>query len=151
MVKVLVVDDEPSIASLLADIIEEQGYEVTIAFDGRQGYELAKTGAYNLVITDVMMPYVRGNELCARLKEQAATQTTPIILMSAVAHMAHLGRGCSADAFILKPFDISVITQIVEQYLKPTKDKPQTLALPAPEVNSIVHYRTNQQRNYSEN
>lgn len=132
MIKVLVVDDEPTIATLLADIIEDHGYEVTIAFDGRQGYELAKSGAFQLVITDIMMPHVSGNELCARLKHESRTQGTQVVLMSAVAHLAHLGRNCQADAFILKPFDISVISQIVERFLDTPDTSHHTIQIPNP-------------------
>ncbi len=124
MKKVLVIDDEPTIATLLADIIEEYGYEVTIAFDGRQGYELAKNGVYDLIISDIMMPFVSGNELCAKLKQQSKTQNTQVVLMSAVAHMAQLGTNCRADAFILKPFDIGVITRLIEQFLERPEAQP---------------------------
>lgn len=139
MVKVLVVDDEPTIATLLADIIEEQGYEVTIAFDGRQGYELAKNGAFGLVITDIMMPHVSGNELCLRLKQNLPSHRTQVVLMSAVAHLAHLGKNCQADAFILKPFDISVISEIVERFLEIADSSSQTIHIPNPHHPSPNH------------
>jgi len=148
MTKVLVVDDEPTIATLLADIIEDHGYEVTIAFDGRQGYELAKSGKFKLVITDIMMPHVSGKELCSQLKHEPAAQDTQVVLMSAVAHLAHLGNNCEADAFILKPFDISVITQIIERFLT----VPDTIhhTFPAPGLNNHS-YTTHNENNFRGN
>lgn len=139
MIKVLVIDDEPTIAMLLADIIEDHGYEVTIALDGRQGYALAKNGKYQVVISDIMMPYVDGQELCARLKHEPSTQGIQVILMSAVAHMAQIDTNCLADAFILKPFDISVITQIIERFLS-TPEMGQSHSLPLPGQSERVYF-----------
>ena len=130
MLKVLVVDDEPTIATLLAEIVEEFGYEVTVAFDGRQGYELAKGGKFSLMISDMMMPYLKGNELCLRLKQEPLAQKTCIVLMSAVPQMIQLSQSCQADAFILKPFDISAIHQILERFLSKPDNNPHSLSRP---------------------
>jgi DNA-binding response OmpR family regulator len=138
MIKVLVVDDEPTIATLLADIIEDYGYEVTIAFDGRQGYELAKSGVFRLVISDIMMPHVSGQELCSRIKSEPKASHTQVVLMSAVSHLAHLGSSCAADAFILKPFDISVITQIIERFLVTPNITPPSITLPT--IENRIYY-----------
>jgi CheY-like chemotaxis protein len=137
MIKILVVDDEPTIATLLTEIMGEYGYEVTIAFDGRQGYELAKGGRFDLVITDVMMPYVSGHELCSRLKQGSQSQNTKVVMMSAVPRMAYLDRNCQADAFIHKPFDISMIIQILERFLPDPNSN-----LPIPQIENQIHYLT---------
>lgn len=115
MHKVLVIEDEPSIAMLLANIIEDYGYEVTVAFDGRQGYELARTGAYSLIITDNMLPYMSGREICGRLRNESPTKHTIIVLMSAVTQVAE--SQAEANAFLSKPFDITAIDQLVQNYL----------------------------------
>lgn len=115
MYKVLVIEDEPSIAELLASIIEEYGYEVTIAFDGRKGFELARTGKYKLVITDNMLPYMTGRELITRLKSEPSARGTIVVLMSAVNHLANANAGVAA--FLAKPFDISAVDQLVQRFL----------------------------------
>ncbi len=122
MQKVLVADDEPSIADLLAEVISEKGIEVTIARDGRQAFELAKTGNFDLVVSDVMMPYLDGRELCFNLKENPQTKEIPVILMSAVPTLAKSEKGQLADAFILKPFDIFSVSNLVETLLTGQKN-----------------------------
>lgn len=115
MDKVLVIEDEPSIAMLLANIIEEYGYEVITAFDGKRGFELARTGQFKLVITDNMLPYMTGHEICARLHHEPQACGTVVILMSAVTNLAETST--EAEAFLSKPFDISTVDQLVQRFL----------------------------------
>ncbi len=122
MDKVLVIEDEPSIAMLLASIIEEYGYEVTTAFDGKRGFELARTGQYKLVITDNMLPYITGREICARLRHEPMARGVIVILMSAVTNLAETR--AEAAAFLPKPFDISTVDQLLQRFLvEPASDR----------------------------
>lgn len=123
MDKVLVIEDEPSIAMLLASIIEEYGYEVTTAFDGKRGFELARTGQFKLVITDNMLPYMTGREICARLRHEPMARGTIVILMSAVTNLAETRM--EAEAFLPKPFDISAVDQLVQRFLVEPDPKRQ--------------------------
>jgi CheY-like chemotaxis protein len=116
---VLVVEDEPNIAALVADIVQDHGYNVTITFDGRQGYELATRGDYALIITDVMLPYLTGYELCRKLKELPEQRHVRIVLMSAAEQLAGRMESSMADDFLVKPFNISDIDLLVERYLRP--------------------------------
>ncbi len=118
MQKVLIIDDEPAIAAVLSEVIESNEVEVTIALDGRQGYELAKSGNFELVISDIMMPYLNGQDLCVKLKQNPLTQKTGVFLMSAVSNLAKEEKSALADAFILKPFDIFSVSYMVASFLK---------------------------------
>ena len=118
MAKVLVIDDEPSIAALVAEIVETYGHEVTIAYNGRQGLELLKSGVFQMVISDIMMPYLNGHDLLDIIRADPKLFDICFILMSAVSHMAHLDHKVEADAFIVKPFDITVIDTLVDTFLK---------------------------------
>ncbi len=150
MAKVLVIDDEASIAILVAEIIESYGHEVTIAHNGRQGLELIKTGIFKMVISDIMMPYHNGNDLLKVVRSEGRLANTCFVLMSAVAHLAHLDSEPKADAFVVKPFDISVIDKLVQNFLgAPASSaelgRARTITMPRPNQNQP------QRLNYADN
>ena len=117
MAKVLVIDDEPSIATLVAEIIEGYGHEVITASDGRQGLELIKANRFGMVISDIMMPHLSGRELLRVVRADPKLRDIHFVLMSAVENLANLDHKVAADAFIVKPFDISVIDRLVTAFL----------------------------------
>ena len=78
--RILLVDDEQSIQELLSFPLRQDGYEVVQASDGREGLELFRESAFDLVVLDVMMPRMDGFELCQRLR---ARSTVPIIMLTA--------------------------------------------------------------------
>jgi CheY-like chemotaxis protein len=126
MAKVLVIDDEPSIASLVSEIIESYGHEVCLAFNGQQGLDLIKQQYFNLIISDIMMPHLTGRELLNFVRSQPALARTRFILMSAVAHLSRLESKYQPDAFLVKPFDITQIDELVETYLPEPENKERT-------------------------
>ncbi len=117
MAKVLVIDDEPSIASLVSEIIESYGHDVSLAFNGQQGLDLIKQRYFDLIISDIMMPHLTGRELLEFVRSQPALARTRFILMSAVAHLSRLMTNAQPDAFLIKPFDITQIDELVEKFL----------------------------------
>ena len=108
---ILIVEDSPTQAQRLRHILEEQGYSVTHAANGRQALEAAQQSRPALVISDVVMPEMDGYELCRRLKADASLGKVPVILVTTLSDPGDVIRGleCLADNFILKPYD--------EQYL----------------------------------
>src|SRR6185503_1981397 len=80
--RVLIVDDDPRISSLLAEIVEGAGYEVVCAADGGAAWPLVESFAPDVVISDVLMPVLNGLELCRRIKSDARTADVPVILIS---------------------------------------------------------------------
>ena len=78
--KVLIVEDEESIAELEKDYLELSGFEVTVAKDGESGLNLALSQNFNMIILDLMLPGVDGFEICRQVREQ---KNTPIIIVSA--------------------------------------------------------------------
>ncbi len=117
MAKVLVIDDEPSIGALVAEIVESYGHEVTVAYNGRQGLELIKSGVFKMIISDIMMPYINGRDLLDFVRADKRLAKTCFVLMSAVSHLVHLEHKVAADAFIVKPFDINVIDKLITTFL----------------------------------
>ncbi len=118
MATILVVDDEKPVREFLAAALEQGGHRVLQAPDGRHALSmLADVGQLrpDLVISDVMMPVIGGIELCAYLKDDPATNSIPIVLMSATARQASAD-GC-ADGYISKPFDLGTLDALVRRML----------------------------------
>lgn len=102
--QILLVEDEPSVASMLNKGLGEEGYQVTVAPDGKLGLQLATDNPYNLIILDVMLPGMNGLELCRELRRQNIQ--TPILMLTALATTDNLvtGLDAGADDYITKPF-----------------------------------------------
>ncbi|MEM7479804.1 MAG: response regulator transcription factor [Acidobacteriota bacterium] len=105
--RVLVIEDEPEIARLAEMHLVDLGCEVTVAPDGLRGLREATTGAYHLVILDLMLPGVDGLEICRRLRADGAAYT-PILMLTARSGEVDrvLGLEMGADDYLTKPFSI---------------------------------------------
>ena len=106
-VDILIAEDSPTQAQRLQRILEQQGYQVTHAADGRQALEAAQHHKPTLIISDVVMPVMDGYELCRRVKSDVNLADTPVILVTTLSDPQDVIRGleCGADNFILKPYD----------------------------------------------
>ncbi|MFN4316202.1 MAG: response regulator transcription factor [Chitinophagaceae bacterium] len=102
--QILLVEDEPSVASMLNKGLGEEGYQVTVAPDGRLGLQLATDNPYSLIILDVMLPGINGLELCREIRKQNIK--TPILMLTALATTDNVvtGLDAGADDYITKPF-----------------------------------------------
>lgn len=104
MKKVLIVDDEESILTLLAFNLEKAGYEVQTAMDGLIGYQLALENQYDFIILDLMMPSMDGMEVCKKLRQEKIE--TPIMILTAKDDELEkiIGLELGADDYMTKPF-----------------------------------------------
>jgi two-component system copper resistance phosphate regulon response regulator CusR len=66
--KLLIVEDEPKVVDFLKKGLEEQGYEIDVAYDGQMGEKLALRNTYDVIIIDVVLPFINGYELCRRIR-----------------------------------------------------------------------------------
>lgn len=82
---ILLVDDDPDFVEAVRVIVENGGYEVEVAYDGKEGLEAVAARKPDLIVLDVMMPVMNGHEACAKLKGDKETEDIPIILLTAVA------------------------------------------------------------------
>ena len=116
MSKILIVEDEESIAELEKDYLELSGFEVEIANDGSEGLERALNEEFNLIILDLMLPGVDGFEICRKVREE---KNTPIIMVSAKKEDINKirGLGLGADDYITKPFSPSEMVARVKAHL----------------------------------
>ena len=121
MAKVLVIEDEPSVAIALRDSLESEDHQVSLATDGSEGFRLAsRTGADapDLILLDLMLPKMNGLEICQRLR--AVGIETPMIMLTArgAASDAAFGLKLGADDYIPKPFDVGELLARVAAVLR---------------------------------
>ena len=120
MSRVLIVEDEPDIVLSLQEDLRRQGYETGVATDGVQGLDAAKTGGWDLILLDVMLPKMDGFDVCAALRK--AGVATPIIMLTARTQEAEkeLGLDSGADDYVTKPFSLRELRARIRAQLRRT-------------------------------
>jgi len=111
--KVLVCDDERHIVRLIQVHMEKQGYTVVTAYDGKDGLEKIRAEKPDLVVLDVMMPYMDGFEVLKNLRREPETENLPVIMLTAKAQDKDVFEGYhyGADMYLTKPFNpIELVT-----------------------------------------
>lgn len=105
--RILVVDDERHIVRLIQVNLERAGYQVLTAFDGKEGLKKVSSEKPDLVVLDVMMPYLDGFEVLKRMKADSAMKDIPVIMLTAKAQDADVFRGWASgvDMYLTKPFN----------------------------------------------
>ena len=103
--KLLLVEDEPKLASFIKKGFENEGYEIEVAFDGRIGLSMVQKQPYDLIILDINLPYVNGFELCRLAKQHAPQQ--PVLMLTALDSLDDKVSGFEAgtDDYLAKPFE----------------------------------------------
>jgi DNA-binding response OmpR family regulator len=119
--RILVVDDDENILSLERTILEQKGFDVTTAGGGAEALKILDTGAFDLVLLDVMMPEVDGFTVCRRIKEDPRTKELPVIFLTAKGGGEALAEGFESGAvmYINKPFTANKLLTIVNTMLEP--------------------------------
>ena len=103
--KILVVDDEKVLVKGIKFNLENEGYQVTAAYDGASAVDLARRERFDLIILDLMMPVLSGSDACMKIREFS---DVPIIMLTARSEDADklMGFACGADDYVTKPFNI---------------------------------------------
>ena len=112
---ILIAEDEPPIAALVAEVVRDVGATPLLASDGRQALALAQAQRPALLVTDLMMPHLSGAELIAALQAEGP-RPIPAILMTAAGVLA--ARGAGADAVLPKPFDLDALEALLRRFLE---------------------------------
>ena len=115
--RILVVDDEKLLVKGVKFNLENEGYEVECAYDGASAVELARNGRFDLIILDVMMPELDGQEACMRIREFS---NVPIIMLTAKSEDADklMGFECGADDYVTKPFGAAELLARIRSALR---------------------------------
>ena len=130
--KILVVDDEKLLVKGAKFNLENEGYEVTAAYDGAAAVELAKKENFDLIVMDVMMPGLSGSEACMQIREFS---DVPIIMLTARSEDSDklMGFACGADDYVTKPFNILELKARIRALLRraggPVAQAPQRAPL----------------------
>jgi two-component system, OmpR family, alkaline phosphatase synthesis response regulator PhoP len=120
MAKLLIVEDEADIRELISFNLEMSGYNVEKARDGEEGLALAKSGNFDLIILDLMLPGMDGLKVCAQLRKDQSTATIPVIMLTARSEDEDIVSGLEtgADDYITKPFSPRILIARVKAALR---------------------------------
>jgi len=127
--RILIVDDEVSIATLLSFNIRRAGFETDIAYDGRDAINKAMTGDYHLIILDLMLPNINGMEVCIYLRDHNID--TPILMLTAKNNESDKIKGLEngADDYLTKPFSPKEVIARINAILRRVKLSKQSTDL----------------------
>ena len=105
--RILVVDDTKDVLQVVSRRLQSWGYEALTAESGEEGLRIAEEQVPALILLDIMMPKLKGREVCARLKANPKTQKIPVIFLTALGLADHVkaGMDLGADDYIVKPFE----------------------------------------------
>lgn len=121
---ILIVEDDTTIANWVRVFLEEEGFAVEVAHDGRTGLNLARSLAPDLIVLDLMLPLLDGMELCQILRRES---DVPIIMLTARAGLADRtgGLDTGADDYVVKPFDPEEVVARAKAVLRRVQDRVQ--------------------------
>ena len=116
--RVLVVEDEPKVASFVKRGLEENGYSAEIAYDGAIGKRMFDSGVFDIVILDINLPHKNGIELCREIR--SSNQKIPIIMLTALGTTEDKlsGFDSGADDYLVKPFEFRELLARIRSLLK---------------------------------
>ena len=116
---ILIINDSPTLNTLLQLTLEGEGYSIAVAETGLDGIEKAKAGQYHLILLDYNLPDINGIEVCRRLRKEQVTKKTPIAFVSGTDEEELSGKikDAGANAFIDPPFTGEVFMEKLKELL----------------------------------
>ena len=123
MKKILIIEDELELVSLMRSRLKDHNYEVISALNGLEGIDLARQEIPDLIILDVMMPKLDGYNVCRMLKFDEKYKKIPIIILTARGSEQdrNIAQQIRADAFLTKPFRSEILMQEIKKFLDQAK------------------------------
>ncbi len=120
--RILVVEDEKKIANSIKKGLEQESYAVDVAYDGEEGYGVASTIDYDVIVLDLMMPKMDGVDVCRQLR--AEENHTPILMLTAKAELDDkvVGLNSGADDYLVKPFAFKELLARIKALIRRPKD-----------------------------
>ncbi|MEO6452750.1 MAG: response regulator [Ginsengibacter sp.] len=115
--KILVIDDDMDILSVITILLKDQGFEVEGTLNGDEAIMRAETFKPDLIFLDIYLSGTNGKDICKRLRETRKTSRIPIILISASTQLKNTVKECGANGFINKPFDNNDLLYGIDNFL----------------------------------
>ena len=117
--EILIIEDSPTQAERLRYVLEQHGYRVSMAGNGREAMDLLANHKPDLVISDILMPEADGYEVCRFVRQHQDLQNLPVILLTALSDPVDVMRAleCGADNFLIKPFEANKLLEQVQLFL----------------------------------
>ncbi|MBU3159727.1 response regulator transcription factor [Clostridium frigoris] len=117
--RILLVEDERLMSTFIEMELSHEGYKVDVAYDGREGLNIAEENEYNLILLDVMLPGLNGIEVCRRIRQLSLV---PIIMLTAKSDISDkvLGLDVGANDYLTKPFEIEELLARIRVYQRGT-------------------------------
>ena len=118
--KILIVDDEAGILEMVNKTLTKQGYAVTTSPDGKDALDKITQTKFDIIILDIMMPYLDGFEVLQAMKRKPETRNIPVIFLTAKNNDMDIVKGWQAgvNAYLIKPFNPTELVKYVKQNLK---------------------------------
>lgn len=118
--RILIVDDERDIVETIQFMLESEGFECLLAYDGEDALLKARTENPDLILLDIMLPKINGYQVCRLLKFDEKYKDIPIIMLTAKAQDADklMGKETGADEYVCKPFVMDELVRMIREYLK---------------------------------
>lgn len=120
--RILVIEDEHKIANSIKKGLKQESYAVDVAYDGEQGYDLAETEDYDVIILDLMLPKMSGMDICRELRENQIH--IPILMLTAKGQVDDrvAGLNAGADDYLVKPFAFTELLARIRALIRRPKD-----------------------------
>ena len=118
--RILVLDDDPDIGTMIKMMLEYKGYVVTVSDRADMAQQALDNGGVDLIIMDMLLSGVNGTDMCVDLKKNPATSRIPVIMISAHPNAKEICLEAGADEFISKPFDMNDILSKIDGLLHKT-------------------------------
>ena len=128
--RILLVDDDQNILEVVGRRLESWGYEVLTAEGGEEGLKLVAEQPPDLILLDIMMPKLKGRDVCAMLKANPKTRDIPVIFLTALGMADHVkaGMDLGADDYVTKPYDAEDLKDRIKvcllRHRKPSPERP---------------------------
>jgi CheY-like chemotaxis protein len=113
---ILVVEDDPQVARLIALILERHGLRCDVVSDGRAALDRARKLKPEVILADLTIKGLGGEALCSALKSDPQTRSIPYVVLSGDADIAQKAKQCGADDYMGKPFEFTDLTRLVDKY-----------------------------------
>jgi two-component system copper resistance phosphate regulon response regulator CusR len=124
--EILLIEDEPKTLQSLRQGLEENGYNVSFAFDGTSGLQMARKGNFGIIISDIIMPGINGLDLCRQLRAERIQ--TPVLMLTALGATDDVvtGLDAGADDYLIKPFEFRELLARVRALAKRSRPEQPT-------------------------